>query len=190
MIMQTRSSSPYIKIILLALSVAIGGGIAHYYFKAPETGGLVNYNPKQDVADVVKLFHNDWYWLSNREWDQNRLIETFAHNKPNEYEPKYFGKMPIEVLRENGVLVGVVTYYMKNFYEGAVLFLAINPEFRGKRYGEKLLNYAIDQLKKQGAKIITLACRVDNERGIKLYTRNGFKNMYVDNGFIHFQRDA
>ncbi len=97
--------------------------------------------------------------------------------------------MRIAVLRENGAFCGFITYYMKNFHEGIVLFLAIRPECRGKRYGQKLLDYASAQLKAMGANVMSLVTRINNQNGIKLYTRAGFtQTLDVDPEFYNFRK--
>jgi ribosomal protein S18 acetylase RimI-like enzyme len=71
------------------------------------------------------------------------------------------------------------------------LFLDINPDFRGKdkRYAEKLLKYALGELKKLGAEAVHLCTRTDNVRAQGLYRRIGFHEISRDNGFMTFQYD-
>ena len=59
---------------------------------------------------------------------------------------------------------------------GTLLFIDVNPEFRGKeqRYAERLLRYAIDQMKMMGAASVELVTRTDNEPAQRLYKRVGF----------------
>ena len=78
------------------------------------------------------------------------------------------------MLFEDGKPVGVVTYYMMSQVLGRILFLIVDKDFRGKRYGEKLLNYAFDELKKRGATSVKLFVRSENASARKLYERVGF----------------
>src|ERR1700677_2085524 len=97
-----------IRILMLGLSIAAGAGISYYYFGGINQGPIYNYVPDRDTAEMIKIFKQDWYWLSNREWDQARQELILKTSSPNEYEPRYFGKMAIKVLRENDHVVGFV----------------------------------------------------------------------------------
>ncbi len=177
----------WIKTVIVAISIAVGAGIAHYHYSAREQGPIYTFQEKRDLEDMNALFVKDWYCLSNREYARENIDFALKTHSPNEYEPRYFGKMHIKVLREQGKLVGFVTYYMVNFYEGKVLFLAVNPEYRGKRYGEKLLRYAVDDLFSNGATVVRLVTRTANFSAQKLYKRFGFQVTNPDDeGFMHF----
>ena len=188
MIMQNKSMTR-IKTTVALLSIMVGAGIAYYVSQARETGPIYDFNESRDADAVHKIFKDDWYWLSNREYDVQNIDFVLKTHSPNEYEPRYYGKMDIKVLREDDTVIGFITYYMVNFYEGKILFLAINPDFRGKRYGEPLLKYAInDFFNNRGASVVRLVTRVDNAPARKLYTRIGFQETGIDeeDGFVHF----
>ena len=104
---------------------------------------------------------------------------------------KYIGRLNIKVLREKEKFVGFTAYYMKEPGFGFLLFLAVNPEFRGKEkgYAEKLLKYALGKLKEVGAHYVQLCTRIDNERAQRLYRRVGFYEISKDDGFVYFQYD-
>ncbi len=180
-----------IKIVVLGIALVLGAGVAHYYFTSSVSQGPISeYTPARDTEDMIALFKEDNYWLSNREYDDERQHFIFETHSPNEYEPRYFGKMGIKVMRESdGKFVGFVSYYLKNFHEGIILFLAVRPEFRGKHYGEQLLNAGMQELAKQGAKVVSLAVRTNNEKAIKLYTRAGMHEASRgDDGFAHMEK--
>ncbi|MFI5332835.1 MAG: GNAT family N-acetyltransferase [Candidatus Babeliales bacterium] len=188
MIMQNRSMSR-IKAALAVVSIMVGAGLAYYATHARETGPICDFNEARDADAVKKIFKDDWYWLSNREYIPENIDFVLKTHSPNEYEPRYYGKMSIKVLREHDTLIGFITYYMLNFYEGKILFLAINPDFRGKRYGEPLIKYAInDFFNNRGATVVRLVTRVDNTSAQKLYIRIGFveTGRDLEDGFIHY----
>lgn len=54
--------------------------------------------------------------------------------------------------------------------------IAILPEHRGKKLGEKLMRAAMDTAKEKGAKAMTLEARVSNTPARNLYEKLGFKN--------------
>lgn len=175
--------------ILVGLSLTFGVATVYYYRAAQVSTNahesISDYNEQRDIGGVINLFSKDWYWLSARDYSEDRIRQQFREHSPNEYESQFFGKMRIKMLHEGSSLVGFVTYYMKNFYEGRVLFLSIDQNFRGKRYGQQLLEYAVNDLKSMGAKIVTLAVRSANASALKLYTRVGFVPGLPDaDGFI------
>lgn len=54
--------------------------------------------------------------------------------------------------------------------------IAIRPEQRGKKLGEKLMVAAMETAKANGAKAMTLEARVSNTIARNLYEKLGFKN--------------
>ncbi|GKW47143.1 MULTISPECIES: ribosomal protein S18-alanine N-acetyltransferase [unclassified Planococcus (in: firmicutes)] len=71
--------------------------------------------------------------------------------------------------------------------EAHVTNIAILPDERGKKLGERLMRAAMDTAKGQGAVLMTLEARVSNEPALNLYRKLGFKNggirkrYYTDN---------
>lgn len=65
--------------------------------------------------------------------------------------------------------------------------IAILPEYRGKKIGEKLFEYTCQQAMRIGVKRLSLEVRVSNIRAQNLYRKFGFvpggirKNYYTDN---------
>ncbi|MDN7246092.1 ribosomal protein S18-alanine N-acetyltransferase [Planococcus shenhongbingii] len=65
--------------------------------------------------------------------------------------------------------------------------IAIHPEERGKKLGERLMKAAIETAKAHGAILMTLEARVSNTVAQNLYQKLGFKNggirkrYYTDN---------
>lgn len=183
-----------IKFAAATIAIMLGGGISYYFFsshkqEAVAEGPVYNFNDERDTEDVLQLFLKDWKWLSTRDYSEERLRFMLKTHSPNEFEQRYFGKMHIKVLREQDHFVGFITYYMKNAFDGHILFLAIEPEFRGKRYAHKLIDFAKKDLKNMGAKFITLLTRITNEKGLKLYRREGFQET-TDNEFVYFSMPA
>lgn len=71
--------------------------------------------------------------------------------------------------------------------EAHITNIAILPEERGKKLGERLMRAAMEAAKSQGAVLMTLEARVSNEPALNLYRKLGFKNggirkrYYTDN---------
>jgi len=91
------------------------------------------------------------------------------------------------VLEINGVLAGYGGMWII-VDEAHITNIAISPEYRGQRWGEKLLAAMKLHAYRQGAKAMTLEVRVSNTIAQRLYYKFGFKkkgirpNYYSDNG--------
>lgn len=176
------------KIKILAATIFLGASASLWYgvslkFKSD---GILAYEEARDKKDILSIFESDWHWLiSSPDYDPVFMLDNRA---PNAKEPRYFGALEIKVLREHGQFIGFVTYYKKNFYEGFILFLAIKPELRGKRYAEKLIQYAEGDLKKMGIHVIHLVTRTTNHRAQALYRRTGYHEVGRDDEFVFFEK--
>jgi ribosomal protein S18 acetylase RimI-like enzyme len=51
---------------------------------------------------------------------------------------------------------------------------------------KKLMQFALDDMKRLGAKKISLVTRTSNLSAQKLYNRMGFKETYRDEGYVYF----
>ncbi|MBP1930043.1 ribosomal protein S18-alanine N-acetyltransferase [Ammoniphilus resinae] len=105
------------------------------------------------------------------------------------------------VLEINGVLAGYGGMWII-VDEAHITNIAISPEYRGQRWGEKLLAAMQLHAYRQGAKAMTLEVRVSNTIAQRLYHKFGFKktgirpNYYSDNGedalimWVNFEDEA
>ena len=170
------------------LALSFGGYALYYFFPQPSvaqaTNGIQDYNEARDTQDILEIFKADKYWLlSSPDYSPEHMLST---RSPNKDDARYFGKLSIKVLREADKLVGFVAYYMKNFFIGTVLFLDVKPKFRGKGYAQQLMRYAIDELKKQGASIVTLVTRSENHSAQAVYKKMGFTKTLEEDGYVYF----
>jgi ribosomal protein S18 acetylase RimI-like enzyme len=180
----------WIKVGVVAVVLAIASGTGYYFISQERTiDSIYTFVEQRDMPDMAKMFKDDWYLLSVNKYDAERIRWQMVSGSPNEWEPEYFGKMKVRVLRQDNRVVGFVTYYMKNIFEGDVLFLCVASDYRGKRFGEKLMRYAIGDLFKQGARFVTLVTRPVDTSARKLYKRVGFKELWEDETFVHLRLD-
>ncbi len=49
------------------------------------------------------------------------------------------------------------------------------------------MQYAVDDMKKQGASIITLVTRTSNLSAQAVYKKLGFRQTYEEDGFVYFE---
>ncbi len=182
--------------LLIALTIglslcAIAGGLFYKnYTHAQVDTDIYPYDAARDEADVHQLIKDNWYWLiATPDYYFKDKIDFILHNMaPSMYEPRYFGKLHIKVMRKEGSLIGFVAYYKKSFYVGQVLFLCVDEKYRGKRYAETLLNTALEALKNEGCQIARLPTRATNFKAQAVYTRNGFTEYDRDEGYVYYEK--
>ena len=135
----------------------------------------------RDWAEIENIFDRDWYWLvPTADAD---ITHAFTHLQNNEHE-----RLPltIKVLRSNKQFVGFLSYYKQDFYTGIIQYIAVNPEFRGKRYGQKFVEHAMQELFKQGCTTVSLRTRPDNKAARAVYERMGFILIHRQPPFIDY----
>lgn len=156
-----------------------------YYFTQKRVA-IYSFNEKRDTPFILDIFKQDWDWLVS-ENSTDFSAEYMLKNKASSKNQRHLGNLAINVLYEGFNPVGFTATYKKKFYEGTILFLAIDRKFRSKGYGSLLFKNAMDELIKQGVTRIELATRVTNAPAIKVYTRAGFKEKRREDGFIYFE---
>jgi len=181
--LNVRKSSLFkLFVITAACSVFIAGLV--YYFSEEKTL-IHNFSPARDTKPILDLFDKDWYWLVASSRDEYCPAFTLKYRTPDR-NPRNFGKLIVKVLRENGTFAGFAAYHEKSFYEGYLLFVAVETAFRGKGYGERLTRHAIKDLFKRGCKVIKLVTRTSNTKARGLYKKIGFKETRMDDEYVHF----
>lgn len=175
------------KIVLTSvLLTAFGGGI--WYYTAHVRTPIYDFDFAQDIESVLAMFKEDWYWLdaSHDQYAPDYIIYKFKNRTPH-ISPLHTGTMRIKALREQGQLAGFITYHKEGADVGRILYLDVKPAMRGKRYGEVLVRYAVDDLISMGSKKIRLVTRTDNLAAQKLYNRAGFDETSRNGGFVNFE---
>ena len=61
-------------------------------------------------------------------------------------------------------------------HRGWVSFLAVHPDFQGKGYGQKIMNYVETEIRKMGCPKINLQIRTRNDKIAFFYQKLGFTN--------------
>lgn len=174
------------KILLLSVLLLGAGGTAFYFYSQAQQG-IYEYNPQIDRSFIINLFKNDWYWLisdySAKDYSVEHMLDRRASSKNHE------GDLLIKTYRIKGKPIGFVAYYPRELFEGWILFLAVDKAYRAKGYARKLINYAINDLKNHGARVIRLITRTDNIAGQKLYKSLGFKEIWTDGAYYKFEKE-
>ena len=171
----------YIALILL-LSIA-GVGTTLYYRQSHEVGPIYVFNEDRDTQSILDIFKSDWYWLVASSDYSPRYMLTYR--APNQ-NPLDRGKLIIKVLREQEEFIGFTAYYKKSPTVWQLLFVAVKDAMRGKRYGETLVRYALEDMRSKGACRVELVTRTTNLSAQKLYLRMGFKETEREEGYVYF----
>ena len=86
------------------------------------------------------------------------------------------------VIKNEDNIIGYCIYYLKpalsfkGFEKQAVLSaLAIDMNFRGEGFAERLLKESIEEMKLNGISFITLYVQINNHHAIQLYKKIGFR---------------
>lgn len=112
----------------------------------------------------------------NKPWPKDIFLQELMHNQHAHYY----------VIELDGRIVGYSGTWLV-IDDAQVTNIAVMPLFRGKKLGERLFLYTIEQLMKLGAKRLSLEVRVSNVVAQRMYRKFGLvpggvhKNYYTDN---------
>lgn len=175
-------------ILVSTLLVALCLGFASRYYYS--NNGIVDYDSSaEQQVFLQQLFKDNMYLLVSEESDFS-LDHMLRYKVSRKNDPS----MPLHTMKlykDHGKLVGFTTYYypyMHQIGHGLVLFLVVDAAARGKGYGRKLLEYALNDLRKQGCTSVELAVRIENAEAQKLYKKLGFYEYWRDDKFIRMKR--
>lgn len=123
------------------------------------------------VDDIRNLHHIESRSFSSP-WPEGAFYNDIAHNRFASY-------VFIEV---DGIQAGYCGVWII-LDEAHVTNIAILPEFRGRKLGEKLLCKMMNLAKEAGAKTMTLEVRVSNHVAKSLYKKLGFQEGGIRRGY-------
>lgn len=174
---------------IFCLAVALAW--AFVFFRSRDQH-IVDFNKSpEQTAFLQKVFKDNWYRLVSEESDfeLNYMLEHGVSHK-DRFMPPHTMKLYKDT---TGKYVGFVTYYHPYMYQqghALLLFLVVDKDERGKGYAKKLMEYALNDLKKQGCSSVELAVRIENKEAQKLYRSFGFYESPEkrDGGFMRMRR--
>ena len=172
-------------VLTIVLVGTIGSAGVWYYFHQTSTL-IYDLNLDQDTQPILDIFTSDSYWLdANYDTTQDKYRRMLKYGYVND-NPMFPGKLKFKVLRDQSTFVGFTAYYKKTPVTGIILFVAVKPNMRGKRYGEILVKTALEGLKKLGVQEVELVTRTSNHAAQKLYKRSGFHETFRDAQYVGF----
>lgn len=172
-------------------SVFFGAGLYYYAVVARHvvpSSELVDFDYDRDFSDVMSIFDRNWYWLMpypQEEYDPSYLPNVFSWRAP-QANPLKKGSLIIKVIRKDDKVVAFTAYHMKTKTSGFLLFVAVDNDYRGKKYGEAVVTHAIKAMTDLGAKQIQLNTRIDNIPAQTLYKKMGFTETVRQGAFVYY----
>lgn len=177
--MRLSINKPFYKIIFALIFIFGSYGayraVMSYY-------GITLYQHPADEQALLKILHDDWYWLVSEDSVDYSAEYTLDHRAATPEYPD--GSLNIFVYRMHGKPVGFVTYYRETGCRAKIQFLAVAKEYRKKGYAYKLLHYALNDAARNGMCVTELVTRTTNYQAQRLYERSGFKKIWEDHGFV------
>ncbi len=124
---------------------------------------------KSDVDNVIKIEESAY---GEHHWSKESFLNEISNDLARYYS----------AFDKNGDLVGYAGCW-QILEEVHITNIAVSPECRRQKIGEKLLRKIIDDCYLNKAKYITLEVRVSNNAAINLYTKYGFKSLGIRKGY-------
>ena len=134
------------------------------------------------IIDYEDKYHKEFQRL-NLEWlEKYNLVESHdleILNQPREIVINRGGF--IFLLKENDTIIGTAGIYKVNDEKFELIKMYVSPEYRGKKYGEMLLQHCITKAKKINASKIILYSNSKLQNAIRLYEKFRFKHLEAVN---------
>ncbi|MFD1708532.1 ribosomal protein S18-alanine N-acetyltransferase [Siminovitchia sediminis] len=124
-----------------------------------------------NLEDIPHLHHIESRSFT-APWPEEAFYNDIAHNRFASY-------VFIEV---DGVKAGYCGVWII-LDEAHITNIAVLPEYRGRKLGEKLLCKMMELAKEAGAKTMTLEVRVSNHVAKSLYKKLGFQDGGIRRGY-------
>jgi ribosomal protein S18 acetylase RimI-like enzyme len=173
-----------VRVASAALLIAVCVFGLWFYSSKSEQGPIVSFNQQRDLKQMVELFEKNRSMLTYQKYSDPAFL--FINKTPSYRDPRFVGAMEIKVMRDGDNLIGYTTYYIDEEGKGKILFVVVDEKYRGKRYAQQLVEYALKDFKKWGLKYAYMVTRVDNFPAQKAYLRAGFFETERDDTYVTF----
>jgi len=167
-------------IIVLSVMVTLGGIIGWLWLHGNRV--ITPFRPA-DRAAIITILNEDWQILvaEGSDFSAEYMLDHMAadYHYPD-------NSLSIVVCREQGKVVGFITYHLLDGFHGRIQFLAIARGYRGRGYGGRLMQHAMEDMRSQGVCFIELVTRISNEPARALYRKLGFVERWYEGDFVGF----
>ncbi len=132
------------------------------------------------IIDYEDKYQQDFRRL-NLEWlEQFNLLEShdleiLDHPRENVIDRGGF----IFFLKDNETIIGTAGLFKNNDEEFELIKMFVAPEYRGKKFGDLLLQHCIGKAREMKASKIILYSNSHLQTAIRMYEKNGFKHVDV-----------
>lgn len=143
--------------------------------RGKKCNGIVRYSIARDKEHILKLFADNWYWFvaTGTYFDP----EGFLNTGEKELQGKGKSDAKIFVYCLQGKPLAFISYYKLGTL-GKLQFVGNDKENTANyEYVEKLVQFALDDLRKMGANRVELLTRTDNLNDRALYKKLGFSEV-------------
>ncbi|MDR7417113.1 MAG: ribosomal protein S18-alanine N-acetyltransferase [Armatimonadota bacterium] len=124
-----------------------------------------------------------------REQDIPRVLQIERASFPTPWPPEAYRREIREnrtahyiVARVGEEVVGYAGMWVI-LEEAHITTIAVDPKWRGRRVGERLLVALIEEARNRGARWVTLEVRKSNHIAQNLYRKYGFREVHVRKGY-------
>jgi N-acetylglutamate synthase-like GNAT family acetyltransferase len=134
------------------------------------------------IIDYEDQYHKDFQrlnleWLEKFNLVESHDLEVLNHPRENVLDKGGF----IFILKDEDAVIGTAGIYKVNDEEFELIKMYVAPEYRGKKYGEMLLQHCLAKAKEMNASKIILYSNSKLQTAIRMYERFGFKHVDVIN---------
>lgn len=113
----------------------------------------------------------------------NNIKEVFPFHTNDIFDEliKFESEYESYIIRDNNINIGIIVlYYEFELKRAHLMEFFIYPEFRGRGFGTKSIEWMLEKLKEEGIESAMLAVIPFNESALRLYTKFGFVNICQD----------
>lgn len=132
---------------------------------------------QQQIASLIEDIFNELGFPFDKETTHKDLFDI------KNYFTKFF------VIRINNEVVGTIGVKMEGIKVAGIKRLYLKKEHRGKGWGRALLEEALLFSKEAGAEKAQLRTTERNIQALKIYNKNGFKELKREGIYIYFEKE-
>lgn len=168
--------------------VFILAGLGGYYWFHVKQEPIYSYDAVKDRSSLIKIFKQNMFWLTNDPSEQSAL-QSFEQSLDSASPSQSWldrGSLVTYVYRDREGTKGFISYYPLSSASAKILYIAVDDDYRRRGYAQKLLEYALAELKRKGFKDVELVTRLVNKRAQGLYKKLGFRQTWDDGTLVGF----
>jgi ribosomal protein S18 acetylase RimI-like enzyme len=120
------------------------------------------------IAEQTMVVANEGRWIAT---EGDRSVEELAERFRSGIEAGHI----VFALVEGSRIVGAIGIHPTGVKGVHGLGMSILPQFRGRGWGQRLVDAALDAARHDGVRKVELEVFTDNGRAIGLYVRSGFE---------------